>query len=101
MTNNNFSSISSFITKVFGNNTTLLPSVDELFEIEMAYLEFNCLSKEQLLERSAFIKSIDNEYTNHYLLYSNYNEAINENRSAQTQTYKILNRGLYCNDKYK
>ncbi|MDL2262756.1 hypothetical protein LJC11_04550 [Bacteroidales bacterium OttesenSCG-928-I21] len=77
----------SFISKAFGNNIQLLPSVDELFEIEMAYLEFNCLSKEELLERSAFIKSIDNQLTKHYLLYSNYNEAINENRTAQTQAY--------------
>jgi len=73
--------------QVFGNNIELLPSVDELFEIEMAYLEFNCLSKEQLLERSAFIKSIDNQFTRHYLLYSNYNNTINKNRSVQTQTY--------------
>ena len=70
--NEGFYSIPSFISKAFGNNIQLLPSVDELFEIEMAYLEFNCLSKEQLLERSAFIKSIDNEHTRHYLLYSNY-----------------------------
>ena len=87
MQSKNFYSIESFITKVFGKNIQLLPSVDELFEIEMAYLEFNCLSKEELIERSAFIKSIDNQYTNHYLLYSNYNEAINENRTAQTQAY--------------
>jgi DNA modification methylase len=85
--NNNFFKIESIINKAFGNNITLLPSVDELFELEMGYLEFNCLSKEQLLERSAFIKSIDNNPTKHYLLYSNYNETINESRSAQTQTY--------------
>jgi len=84
---NNFFNIKSFTTKVFGDNITLLSSVDELFELEMAFLEFNVLSKEQLLERSAFIKSIDNQYTKHYLLYSNYNEAINENRTAQTQAY--------------
>ena len=96
-----FYSVLSFINKAFGNNIQLLPNVDELFEIEMAYLEFKCLSKEQLLECSAFIKSIDNESARRCLLYSNYNEAINEKRSAQNQTYKILNRGLYCNDKYK
>ena len=82
-----FYKIESFANKAFGNNVELLPNVDELFEIEMAYLEFNCLSKEELMERSAFIKSIDNQFTNHYLLYSNYNEAINENRTAQTQAY--------------
>ncbi len=64
MKNIAFYSTPSFISKAFGDNIQLLPSVDELFEVEMAYLEFNCLSKEQLLERSAFIKSIDNETIN-------------------------------------
>jgi len=85
--NNNFHKIESIVNKAFGSNITLLSSVDELFELEMAYLEFNCLSKEQVLERSAFIKSIDNQYTKHFLLYSNYDEKINENRSASTQAY--------------
>ena len=77
----------SILAQAFGNNITLLSSVNELFELEMAYVEFNCLNKEQLLERSAFIKSIDNQYTKHFLLYSNYNKTINENRSTSTQTY--------------
>lgn len=87
MNQNQFYTIESFVSKAFGKNIQLLPSVDELFEIEMAYLEFNCLSKEELLERSAFIKSIDNQLTKHCLLYSSYNETINENRTAQTQAY--------------
>ncbi len=87
MNRNVFFTIPSIINKAFGNNVTLLSSVDELFELEMSYLEFNCFSKEQLLERSAFIKSIDNQYTKHFLLYSNYDEKINENRSASAQAY--------------
>jgi len=81
----NFYQIETFAHKIFGNNVSRLSGVDELFELELAYWEFNCLEKEQLLERSAFIKSIDNKYTKHYLLYSNYDEKINENRSASTQ----------------
>jgi hypothetical protein len=42
--NNNFFKIESIIDKAFGSNITLLSSVDELFELEMAYLEFNCLT---------------------------------------------------------
>jgi DNA modification methylase len=82
-----FYNIPAITTKAFGNNVELLSSVDELFELEMAWLEFNCLSKEQLLERSAFIKSIDNQFTKHFLLYSNYSEKINENRTSATQAY--------------
>jgi len=39
----NFYRIKPIINKAFGNNITLLSSVDELFELEMAYLEFNKL----------------------------------------------------------
>ena len=82
-----FYNIQSIIYQAFGSNVELLSSIDELFELEIAWLEFNCLTSEQLIERSAFIKSIDNKPTKHYSLYSNYNEAINENRSSQTQAY--------------
>lgn len=82
-----FYNIESFVNKAFGNEITLLPSVDELFELEMAYLELNCLTNNELIERSAFIKSINGELSKHYLLYSNYNDTINENRTAQTQAY--------------
>ena len=72
---------------IFSDNVSLLPNVDELFELEMAWLEYNLLTKEEILERSAFIKSIDNQYSNHFLLYSDYNAKVNENRSTAVQTY--------------
>ena len=82
-----FYQIEPITHKIFGDNVSLLSGVDELFELELAYWEYSCFTKEQLIERSAFIKSIDNEFTKHYLLYSNYDEKINENRSASTQAY--------------
>lgn len=79
--------IKPFISAVFGDNITLLPNVDELFELEMAWLEYNLLTKKELLERSAFVKLVDNQYSNHFLLYSDYNTKVNENRSTAVQTY--------------
>ncbi|MDR2836338.1 MAG: hypothetical protein LBV69_09160 [Bacteroidales bacterium] len=65
MNKTDFYNIPSFVSKAFYKNIELLLSVDELFEIEMAFLEFNCLSKEQLLERSMFVKYIDNKHIRH------------------------------------
>lgn len=73
--------------KLFGNNVELLPSVDELFELELATLEYVTLEKEELINRSAFFKWIDGKPTNHYLLYSNKSEGITQNRSAKTRVY--------------
>lgn len=83
----NFYQIKSIINQIFGSSIELFSSVNELFELEMAWLEYNCLTKEQLLKRSAYIKAIDNQFTMHFLLYSDYNEKINENRTAATQMY--------------
>jgi DNA modification methylase len=77
----------SLLNKAFGNSIELLPGVNELFELELAFMEYSSLPSEQLLERTAFIKSIDNNFSKHYLLYSNYSEKINAERTSATQTY--------------
>ncbi|NLN96275.1 MAG: hypothetical protein GX128_08925 [Bacteroidales bacterium] len=77
----------SIINELFGNNIELFPSVNELFELELAKLEYKRLSSEQLLERTAYIKSVDNKLSKHYLLYSSNLEKIHANRSSATQVY--------------
>jgi len=77
----------SLLDKAFGNNVELLPGVNELFELELAFMEYSSLPSEQLLERTAFIKSIDNNFSKHYLLYSNHSDKINANRTSAIQAY--------------
>ena len=77
----------SIIYEAFGNKVELFPSVNELFELELAHLEYKSLTGEQLLERTAYIKSVDNKFSNHYLLYSNNSEKIHADRSSATQAY--------------
>jgi len=84
---NVFCKTPSLLNKAFGNNVELLPGVDELFELELTFMEYSILPNEQLLERTAFIKSIDNNFSKHYLLYSNHSDKINANRTSATQAY--------------
>ena len=84
---NNLNNITPLEKKIFGENVSLFSGVDEFFELEMAYLEFCLLDTEKLIERSAYFKSIDNKLTKHFLLYTNHNKTINENRSPITQSY--------------
>jgi tRNA G10 N-methylase Trm11 len=72
---------------LFGAGTELLPSVTELFEFEMAFLEFNQLDEPELIERSAFFKKIAGTYTNHFKTYSSNSKALSENRSYATRAY--------------
>lgn len=77
----------SIINEAFGNKVELIPGVNELFELELAYLEYQNLSEEQLLERTAYIKSIDNKFSKHFLLYSNSSKIIHAERSSVTKAY--------------
>lgn len=56
----------NFTKKLFGDNVELLPSVTELFELELAFLEYHSLEKEELISRAAYIKSINSHPTLHF-----------------------------------
>lgn len=86
MTKNRFVN-TSLIEEVFGRDLVLLRSVNELFELELALLESQSLSKEDLVQRSAFFKTVNGKPTNHYRLCQTFNGHISADRSVQTQTY--------------
>lgn len=84
---NNILNNASLLNGVFGKDLVLLNSVNELFELELALLESQALSKEDLVKRSAFFKTINGNPTEHYQLCQPHNGHISENRSVQTQAY--------------
>jgi len=86
MQNNILNNI-SLIDGVFGKDLLLLDSVNELFELELALLESQALSREELLSRSAFFKTVNGNPTNHFKLCQPFNGHSSEDRSAQTQAY--------------
>ncbi len=82
-----FSEIESYSHKLFGENIELLPSVTETFELQMAYLEYNVLNNSELISRSAFFKSINGNFTNHFLTYSTTSDVLTKDRSSITKQY--------------
>ncbi len=72
---------------LFGPELVLFESVNELFEVELAFLESQSLTREELIERSAFFKSVGGELTNHFRLCQTATSPLAENRSGQTKTY--------------
>lgn len=56
----------NFTYKLFDNDIELLPSVTELFELELAFLEYNSLQTKDLINRAAYIKSIKGNSTIHF-----------------------------------
>ncbi|MCD4817677.1 MAG: hypothetical protein K8S23_03170 [Candidatus Cloacimonetes bacterium] len=82
-----FYNLMSFEDKLFNKEIRLLPSVTEIFELELAYLEYLVLDKIEIIERSAFAMTYKNEYTKHFLTYSQISEELTKSRSAQTNAY--------------
>ena len=77
---------SSVRTRLFGQRSELLPSVTELFELDMAYLEQKILDEQALIERSAYFKTVNGKPTKHFLRCSRKTEAT-QGRSAVAKAY--------------
>ena len=88
-----FYQIPEISNTLFGNNVKLLPSVDELLELELANLEYHILDKDELIERSAFFQSANGNLTKHFRLYSVQSPALSENHSVQAKNY--FENGLF------
>ncbi len=82
-------------TKIlFDNKVELLPSVTELFEYELAYLEYKTLPEEEYLQRTAYAKTYEGKESLHFLRYNKIPEAVNKNRTTTASTY--FKNGLFA-----
>ena len=52
--------------ELFGSKYELLPTVNQKYELELALAEVRTLSDEELIRRSAYLKSVDGIQTFHY-----------------------------------
>ncbi|OQY00838.1 MAG: hypothetical protein B6I26_06060 [Desulfobacteraceae bacterium 4572_130] len=90
---NKFYKIKSPTEILFNNEIELLPSITELFEYELAYLEYKILQKNEYIERTAYGKSLNNKKSLHFLKYSKISESLLKTRSAATNSY--FKNGLF------
>ncbi|HOP61526.1 MAG TPA: DNA methyltransferase [Candidatus Saccharicenans sp.] len=65
----------------------LLPNASELFELEFAFYEYKSLTKDEIIHRGAFFKSVDGVLTYHYKICASNNPLIWEGRSEKTKAY--------------
>jgi DNA modification methylase len=64
-----------------------LPNISEIFELEFAFYEYTLLTREEIIQRGAFFKSVNRIPTYHYLICSNNSPIIWEGRSRATKLY--------------
>ncbi len=60
--------LSDPLESIFPPELTLLPDVNELYELRLAYMESLALTHDELLERGAYFAEVDGKPTKHYLL---------------------------------
>lgn len=65
----------------------LLPNVSEVFELEFAFYEYKFLTKDEIIRRGAFFKSVDGIPTYHYMICSNNSPLVWKGRSEITKSY--------------
>ena len=90
---NKFYKIPSVINELFENKVELLPSVTELFELELAYLEYKTLDETNYLERTAYAKTFNGKKSLHFLRYSEISEEVSKNRTSTANSY--FKNGLF------
>ncbi len=90
---NKFYKIPSVINELFDNKVELLPSVTELFELELAYLEYKSLDEKEYLQRTAYGKAYKNKESLHFLRYSEIPEEVSKNRTSIANSY--FKNGLF------
>jgi len=74
-------------SSIFPKEFELLPNVSEIFELEFALYEYKLLSREEIIERGAFFKSVDGIPTNHYMICSSNSPLVWVGRSEKTRSY--------------
>lgn len=84
---NSISSLPKLNSVLFPKGCELLSNVSEIYELELAVDEYKSLTREQIIQRGAYFKSIDGISTYHYIICSNNSPLLWEGRSELTKSY--------------
>lgn len=78
----------SIIEKLFDKNYQLIDGADDIFELNLAKWEYEILSKEELINRSAYFKLVDGKETLHYKICNLQNlEKVHKGSSFRTKIF--------------
>jgi len=84
---NSISDLPKITSFILPKEFELLPNASEVFELEFAFYEYKFLTKDEIIRRGAFFKSVDGITTHHYMICSNNSPLIWEGRSEITKSY--------------
>ena len=77
---------------VFPEHLELLPQVNEVYEIRLAYMEYLTLTEEDLLERGAYFAKVRDQITRHFLICSGNPLQVSKGSSIRLKTFFEANQ---------
>ena len=76
------------LDNLFNKNHQLIDGTDEIFELDLALWEYESLSKKDMINRSAYFKSINGKETTHFKMCNLQNlEEVHKNSSFKTKAF--------------
>ena len=76
------------LKKLFPKDYQLIDGTDEIFELDLAFWEYEVLSKKELIDRSAYFKLVDGKETIHFKTCNLQNlEEVHKNSSFRTKVF--------------
>lgn len=81
----------SAIQELFPPSHVLLPQINQIYELDLAYGEHRLLSDDELIQRGAYFRSVNGTDTYHFRICMNTPEQVNANASQNRKNFFAAN----------
>jgi len=79
------------VQELFPPSYTLLPQVNQVYELDLAYGECRALSEEELIQRAAYFRSINGIPTHHFRICMNTPDQVNASARQERKNFFAAN----------
>lgn len=79
------------VQELFPSSHILLPQINQIYELDLAYGEYRQLSDDELIQRSAYFKSVNGVDTSHFRICMNTPEQVNATARQDRKNFFAAN----------
>lgn len=79
------------VQELFPPSYVLLPQINQIYELDLAYGEYRCLSDDELIQRGAYFRSVNGTPTYHFRICMNTPEQVNASARQARKNFFAAN----------
>lgn len=79
------------VQEIFPSSHVLLPQINQIYELDLAYGEYRCLSDDELVQRSAYFRSVNGTPTHHFRICMNTPEQVSASARQARKNFFAAN----------